>query len=158
MLALIQVDKRDKQANERARYMCINTAILWGWRDPVLTNKQRCRIAKAACRQVAYNFGYRKPLGSSQMPAWYGMLNRAILSGESSDPLSPSFCLRKSYIDSIENIHPGYILELFRYAQMKRGGLENFQVLSEVMNIRSGEPGEDRPTLSLNRHHLIKWF
>ena len=54
----IVIKSRRTQADENARQMCIHTAILWGWQDLYLSYKERSRIAKAACNQVAYNHGY----------------------------------------------------------------------------------------------------
>ncbi len=44
-----------KQADERSRHLVIHTAMRWGWRDPFLTQSRRLEIAKAACRQVAFD-------------------------------------------------------------------------------------------------------
>ena len=48
--------------------MVVHCAILWGWRDPCRTYGDRLRIAKAACKLVAYDLGYEKPLAHTQLP------------------------------------------------------------------------------------------
>ena len=55
----IEIHKRN-QVNEQERVMILFTAKLWGWQDPSLTKRKRMRIAMAACRQVAYDYGHRK--------------------------------------------------------------------------------------------------
>ena len=101
-----------RQADERSRNMVIHTAIMWGWRDPYLTTSRRELIAKAACRQVAYDMGYPVPLAHTRLASWYGLINATITGGENRDPLSPSQSGRTTYIDTIEEEHPGYIREL----------------------------------------------
>ena len=66
-------------------------------------------IAKAACRQVAYNMGYAVPLAHTQLASWYGLINSTITGGENRDPLSPSQSGWTTYIDMIEEEHSGYI-------------------------------------------------
>lgn len=78
------------QANERERNIVLHTAVQWGYQDPLLTNAARQRIARAACRQVAYDFGFLKDLAVTRLPAWYSELRKSITHGDSKDPLSPS--------------------------------------------------------------------
>ena len=49
---------KQKQARQVERLMIITTAKLWGWEDDSLCPKQRIRIARAVCKQVAYDHGY----------------------------------------------------------------------------------------------------
>jgi hypothetical protein len=70
-----------KQADQRSRNLVIHTAQRWGWRDPFLTQSRRLEIAKAACRQVAFDLGYTRPLAHSRLPYWYASLGDAIDSG-----------------------------------------------------------------------------
>ena len=137
--------------------MVIHTAILWGWRDPFLTEKARLRIAKAACRLIAYDMGYPGPLAYTRLPYWYGEINEAILKGEDRDPISPSHCGRESYVSEIERTYPGYLHELYRYAESVKGNLATFQELAETMNLKSSAPGEHRVPLSLSRRQLSAW-
>ena len=39
--------------------MALFTAIKWGWNDSSTTIKMKTIIAKAACGQVAYNYGFK---------------------------------------------------------------------------------------------------
>lgn len=138
--------------------MVVHTAIEWGWRDPLLTVSERHRIANAACHQVGYDFGYPRPLASSQMPVWFAKIHQSIATGDTGDPLSPSTANRASYVSEIEDAHPGYMLELFRYAQNVLGTMATFSELADCMNKKSAAPGEPRPTLSLNRKQVGRWF
>ena len=154
---LIVIHSR-KLASERERHMAIHTATLWGWLDPCLTQKKRSRIARAACTQIAYDFGYSAPLAHARLPAWYGSINAAISLGENDDPVSPSQCGSNTYVSQIELKHPGYIRELFRYANVTKGCLASFEDLADIMNLKSGAPGETRATLSISRRQLADWF
>ncbi|KAG7341326.1 hypothetical protein IV203_023277 [Nitzschia inconspicua] len=78
------------------------------------TGANKCReyIAKAACRQVAYDMGYPAPLAHTRLPHWYGLVHAAITTGENADPCSPS-----TNVDIIDEGHPGYLREMYRYAE-----------------------------------------
>jgi hypothetical protein len=150
-----------KQADERSRHLVIHTAQRWGWRDPFLTQLRRLEIAKAACRQVAFDLGYSRPLAHSRLPYWYVSLGDAIDSGENLidiDPVSPSHCGSTSYVQTVEETNPEYLRELYRYAEGVKGLLSTFHETVEVMNLKSSCPGETRPTLSLSRKQLSAWF
>ena len=147
-----------RQASREARYNVVHTATLWGWNDYFLTVKNRTRIAKATCNQVAYDLGYPKCLAYTQIAAWFASLNDMVSTGESVDPLSPSNAGSKKYTDELDKEHPGYLHELFRYAQVVKGSLSTFTELAETMNKKSGTPGENRPTICLSRKQLSIWF
>ena len=74
------------------------------------------------------------------------------------DVLSPQVGGSKQYLDMIEEKHPLYLVELFRYAQRLRGGKESFKILADTMNDRSDRPGEVRMSLHLSRRQLMVWF
>lgn len=137
-----------KQALETEKMMCLFTAKRWGWKDPAIHCKKRKRIARAACRQVAYDYGYATELSSSMLPQWEGRLHSAIDTGavDSSsshpNPLSPRHCGKQSYCDMIEAEHPGYLRELFRYAQRTNGAKATFKELADTMNLKSEIEGE----------------
>ena len=96
-----------KQAKENERMMALFTAKLWEWKDPNLHCKARKRIARAACRQVGYDFGYSNELASSMLPTWESMVTTAIQTGENdaactSNPLSPRHCGKKNTASSLK--------------------------------------------------------
>ena len=119
-----------RQPDERYRHLVLHTGIMWGRHDPCLTVARRNEIARAACRQVAYDLGYSAPFAYSRLPVWYGMLNTAILDGEKIDSLSPSRTDRPNYITKLEQLHPGYLRELYRYAERVLGSISNMAGVS----------------------------
>jgi len=88
----------------------------------------------------------------------HGLINSTITGGENRDPLSPSQSGWTTYIDTIEEEHPGYIRELYRYAESTLGATATWQEFVEVINQKSAAPGEERPTLSMSRNQLARWF
>ena len=150
-----------KQAKENERMMVLFTAKKWGWKDPSLHSKRRKRIARAACRQVAYDYGYQKELAAAMLPKWESLLHNAIDTGEVSDsqnPLSPQHSGTKAYCQKVEETHPGYLRELFRYAQRTKGAKATFKELADTMNLKSKVAGETRATLSLHELQVSRWF
>ena len=51
---------KKKQASENERMMALFTAIKWGWNHSSATFRMKTIIAKAACSQVAYDYGFKK--------------------------------------------------------------------------------------------------
>ena len=88
----------------------------------------------------------------------YSKLNTMVRDGDSQDPMSPSHAGSKRYVSRLDDAYPGYLHELFRYAQLVKGSLSTFVELSEVMNAKPATPGENRPTLSLSRKQVRDWF
>ena len=147
-----------KQANESDRQHVVHLATYWGYRDPNLTANERMRISVAACRQVAYDRGFQKPLAHTQVSKWFCCLDSSLKEGKKLDPLSPSILGKKSYVQKIEENHPGYLHELFRYATRTKGANASFGELAKQMNLKSNVPGEMHPTLTIRRRMLSKWF
>ena len=81
----------------------------------------------------------------------------AIDTGDTSK-LAPGQRGSKSQTDKIEEAHPGYIRELFRYAQRTLGCTATFQELTNLMNEKSDAPGEARMTISLKEEVVRRWF
>ena len=146
-----------KQATERMRSCAVFLAQLWGYGEGSKTWEERQRIATAACNQIAYDQGYPKSTGSSQLGKWRDKAMQDISAGKSS-ALSRNFKHRVSYTDGIEAKHPGYLHELYRYAIRTRGVLATFSELSETMNKKSATQEEDRPTLTLHRLQVYRWW
>ena len=61
---------KQKQAKQVERLMIITTAKLWGWEDDSLSSKRRVRIARAVCKQVAYDHGYERPITHNMLSKW----------------------------------------------------------------------------------------
>ena len=131
------------------------TADRWGWNDSSKTKKERMRIAKAACLQVSYDRGFKIPLGHTQLTEWRSVINDMI-DGKSANtkdnPLDSNHRGTKKYTDEIDKRYPGYLVQLFRFAQKTAGAKAGFVVLAETMNLKSAIESDNRPTLNL--HHL----
>ena len=123
-----------------------------------MTFSRRESIARAACRQVAYDLGYSRALAHTSLPIWYGSINDLVSTGENPDPLSPSHAGSSKYLEAIDENHPGYIRELYRYAERTIGPLATWRELADTVNFKSAVPGEERPTLSVSRRQLAAWF
>ena len=152
----IVVHKR-KQADTKMRSCALFLAELWGYGDESLTWEQRQRIANAACRQVAYDHGYPKSTGGTSLWMWRKRAKLLLESG-SSDPISRTANPRISYTDKIEKDHPGYLHELYRYARRTKGVRASFAEIAECMNAKSGTLEAERPTLSLHKLQVYRWF
>ena len=50
--------------------MTLFTAIKWGWDDSSITFRMKSKVVKAACTQVAYDYGLKNSFATSQLPAW----------------------------------------------------------------------------------------
>ena len=148
------------QATDLERTMVLFTAKRWGWMDPMITQKMKQRIAKAACMQIAYDYGFLKPLAMTQLPRWNLLLNQSIEQGvlKRDNPLSPLHSGSNKYIDAIEKQHPGYVRSLFRYAQRVKGAKATYSELAHQMNEKSAIEGEQRTTLFLSRKQVADWF
>ena len=132
--------------------MVILTAKRWGWQNPSVTKSERQRIARAACNQISYDYGFRKEIACSQITKWNQQIDSCIVKGSPSkvNPLSPLHAGSKKYIEIIENKNEGYIRYLFRYAQSVKGTKATYHELAEYMNLKSDVEGETRPTLYLS--------
>ena len=53
---------------------------------------------------------------------------------------------------------PGYLRQLFRYAQRTKGAKASFKELAASMNEKSDALGESRTTLSLSTEQVRIWF
>ena len=71
-----------KQATENERMMVLFTAKRWEWNDPQLLTQERQRIARAACNQVAYDYGYETELAYTQLSVWETLINEEIRRGK----------------------------------------------------------------------------
>ena len=79
----------------------------WGWLDNTLELRRRVCIARAVCRQVAYDHGYEQPITHSMILSWEKSLGDAVTNGSenvANDVLSPIVGCSKRYFDSIEGM------------------------------------------------------
>ena len=100
----IKVHER-KQADQLARMWVLHTAKVWGWQDESLDGRKRMKIARAACHQVAYDFGYEMPFSAAQLKAWDKLLQQQVNEGVApEDASSPRHAGRRKYCDIIEGL------------------------------------------------------
>jgi hypothetical protein len=75
-----------------------------------------------------YNYIFVMEL-ASQFPAWVNQINTTLDTGivpKNPNPLSLSHCGSIKYTKTIERAHPGYLHNLFRYAQRVKGAKDSF--------------------------------
>ena len=133
----------------------------WGFFDMSKTKKEKARIAKAACKQVSYDRGFKASIGWTQLTEWRKNINDMIdgVSVNMKDnPLDSNHRGTKKYTDEIDKRYPGYLVQLFRYAQKTAGAKAGFVVLAETMNLKSAIESDNRPTLNLHHLQVYRWF
>ena len=63
-----------------------------------------------------------------------------------------------SYVDIIDNNHPGYLHELYRYTTKIVGHKSSFAAITIAMNEKSSASFENRMILHLSREQVNNWF
>ena len=152
----IEIHSR-KQADDKMRSCAIFLSELWGYSDTTVSWEGRQRIANAVCRLIAYDHGYAKSTGGSQLWKWRKQATAGILGGKS-HPIGRRNNPRTAYTDTIEKDNPGYLHELCRYALRTKGIRATFDELATSMNAKSAVESESRPTLSLHKLQVYRWF
>ena len=149
---------KEKQATERMRFCAVALADFWGYSDPTRPFEERQTIARAACSQIAYDHGYRKSTGGSQLYRWREQLYARLVEGGANPIGRKAVRGRTAYTDKIEKDEPGYLRQLYRYATRMKGAMSNFQELADCMNAKSAAPDESRMTISIHRLQLYRWW
>jgi hypothetical protein len=70
------------QATREARDYALSIANKWGWKNPMYTYKERRKLAQAACRQAAFDFGYKKHFSWTRLFIWDKIIQKAIETGD----------------------------------------------------------------------------
>ena len=87
-----------------------------------LTSKERQQVLELAATIIFYNHGYKQVRGLHNLDQlWRRRLTEAYLKGANTDPLQVRHKGSVSYTDKLEGAYPGYICELFRWAQKTLG-------------------------------------
>ena len=150
--------RNQKQADERMRFSAVALAEIWGYSDPTRPYDDRQQIANAACRQVAYDQGFPKSTGGSQLHKWRSKLLDGVVDGKV-DPIGREKVRgRVAYTEKIEKAHPGYLHELYRYATLTKGAMATFQELADCMNSKSATAEETRMNITLHSFQLYRWW
>lgn len=148
-----------KQFNAEERALVLLLAHDWGFQDLSKNFDEKRRIGMAACTQMAFDCGFKEPVGSTQVRAWFKSLQDAFLAGEPKLGLQNGQTGSQKVLDKLEKSHPGYVRELFHYAQQTCGPKVTFKKLAERMKARSADPHEERPTiLKLDRRQVADWY
>jgi hypothetical protein len=144
------------------RWVVTLVAHQWGYNQSHVSRKDKRRIAAAAIRLVAYDWGFKKPIAGTTVVEWHQLFSRSLATGEPRliDALKPRPCgnSKGSYTDRIEAAHKGYLASLFRQAQSKDGNKATWMEYATTMNILSAVPDDPRPQLQLTHGQLRRWF
>lgn len=92
----IETHKR-KQASHIERNQVLQFCFAWGYRDPLVSYQERLRIAKAACKVVAYDCGFKTTLAHTRVAAWYAEWRKMYEDGED----APN-CVAPKHIGSVK--------------------------------------------------------
>lgn len=148
-----------KQFTPEERALTILLANGWGYQDITKNCDERGRIGKAACQQMSFDCGYKKPIQGTQLHVWLKHLQDAFISGEPKRGLELRLKGSQKVLDRLEQAHSGYVRELFLYAKQKCGRKPTFAKLATVMIARSADPQEERPTIvKLQRKQVGDWY
>ena len=106
------------QPCENHQMLVIFTAIKWGCKNLRFALKERNLIKDAACRTIAYDYGYQKPFGRQRIEKWVEQIDKVIKYGPSpsstptANPLASKHKGSVAYLDTIENSNPSYARRL----------------------------------------------
>ena len=148
-----------KQFSGMERCMAVSLVKLWGYEHPSLLFREKMRIASAAGKLIAYDYGFSKHVGcnSYSVRRWCKSLATGVKSG-TTRPLDAAHGAKQGISDKIEEDHPGYLHELYRYATSTIGLKASFDELTQTMNEKSNSPIESRPELNLHPRTVHRWW
>ena len=139
------------------RCLAVLLARLWGYDNPALPIREKTRIASAAGKLISYDYGFSKPIGHYSVCRWCKTLATRVESG-TTRPLDTAHHGTQGLADKIEEDHPGYLHELYRYATSTIGLKATFDELTQTMNEKSHSPNESRPELTLHPKQVYRWW
>lgn len=123
-----------------------------------LNSKMRKDVLKLSAKLIMYDHGYKKVSGISNLDkTWGKRLEEAYLNGNNTQPLQSRHKGSTSYTDRLENAHPGYTRELYRYAEKTIGNQASYEQLARVMNEKSKQC-PSKPLTRFNATNLYRWF
>ena len=151
--------KQTSISNQRTKLIVLITAITWGLNHPSLAYKNRIRIARAAFRLVAYDNGFLSEFSVSSILQWDKEVIEQVKEGLSTNIITTNTPhVPTKYVDTIDDNHPGYLHSLYRKAINLKGPKASFLQLSVAMNSIGSVASELRPSLTLHRLQLNRWF
>ena len=124
-----------------------------------MSKKERNEVLALVARVILYGHGYKKIKGVEGLTrTWAIRLDAAFVSGADQHPLKAHYKGRTAYTDKLEKAFPGYIRELYRYAERTVSNQASFEDLARTMNSKSNIPGEQHPKTQFNAIKLHRWF
>ena len=148
---------RRVNSSETAKYLIFllaNRVMAWS----KLERKDRKQVLVYSATIILYDHGYKKVKGSGELTkTWEKRLEAAYLSGADTNPLETRYKRRISLADRLDKEHPGYIRQLYRYAEKIIGNQASFEDLARTMNCKSFTE-EEKPETKFNRVTLHRWF
>ena len=144
---------------ERSYVFILANCVLSNVTTQELNSKDRDEVLANAARVIAYDNGFKEVKGLCGLTrTWRKRLYAALVSGVDQHPLRAHYKGRTAYTDTLERAHPGYIRELYRYAEKTLGNQASYEDLARTMNAKSKAPFEDRPDTTFNKMNLHCWF
>ena len=123
-----------------------------------LNPKMRKKALELSAKLIMYDHGYKKVSGISKLDkTWGKRLEEAYLNGSDTQPLRSRHKGSTSYTDKLERSNPGYIRELYRYAEKTIGNQASYEQLARVMNEKS-KTYSSKPLTKFNTTNLYRWF
>jgi len=152
-----------KNARLTERMIAIFTAIKWGFLERTSTWKMKQRIAMLACRQTAYDYGFKNTFSGRELITWYAKLNKSIEDGvileQDKNPLGANYKGSVKYTDVIEKKYPGYLRTLFCYALKTLSKKSTLRDLTQLMNQKSATmTHQNKTAITLKRQQLSNWL
>ena len=117
------------------------------------------RIVRAASRLIAYDNGYLFEFSINSILRWDKEVLEKVARGVNTEFITTNMKYKNTkYVDEIEATNFGYLHLLYRKAIKLKGPKASFEQLSSAMNAISNVASELRPTLTLGRMQLNRWF
>lgn len=148
----------NQQANHHSTSKCSSTAPSSGETTFASLPKSKKDIHEAACKIVCYDYGLMKPIGAST-------LHKAFESFRKNKYVHTVNLFethfhdrgRKSYVQRLEEEHPGYLKSLFLYAREKSNEYTKYDDYRKMMVERSRKVKPDLD-IKLTMNDLMNFF
>ena len=118
----------------------------------------RKEVLDLCAKLLFYDFGYKEVKGISNMyKTWDKRIQKSHQCGNDCHPTRSRVHGYTAYTDKLEEEYPGYIRELFRYAQKAIGFQASFMDIAKTMNEKS-KTYTDKPDTTFNKMNIFRWF
>ena len=151
-----------KFPDENLKYLIFALANLVTAHSNLAADKEtRKQVLEYSATLLFYDHGYKQVQGISSLDkTWGTRLENAFVNGSDTRPFLGRYTGRISYTDRLEKTHPGYIRQLYRYAEKTVGNQATFQSLANTMNKKSAvhNRNDGKPLTKFNKWNLWRWF